>query len=295
MPSITVNGVELSYEIHGEGPPLVRTPGGWLPMGRFCGFFAGRMSRNFQVLLWDRRNCGRSDIALDFDAPSEWHPYVDDLHEILNRLDMTPAYLAGNSGGCITSLLMARRYPEDVKGLIPNSTGPIDVGVAERIAGMHYLTCADLAEAKGMEAVAQTSGNWWYWPELIERNPDNRDRLLSLDPAGFAALMRRWYAWATSGRWHLAGLTDEELSQVKIPALVTHGLPPDDAHPRESALDLHRHLPNSEWLEYSEHLSVEQISRIESQERHPSRFSLELLSIQEAFLQRVESGDFGTG
>ena len=95
MSKITVNGVELAHEVIGNGSPVVWTNGGWLPRGVGCYLHAGRFSSNHSVLIWDRRNCGESDVALDEDSPSEFHSYAHDLHEVLHALNMVPAIVGG--------------------------------------------------------------------------------------------------------------------------------------------------------------------------------------------------------
>ena len=84
MPKIKVNGVSIAYEVAGEGPPIVWTPGGWIPREPFTYVFAGRLSASHKVLTWDRRNCGASDLAVE-DAESEWHLWADDLHALLQE------------------------------------------------------------------------------------------------------------------------------------------------------------------------------------------------------------------
>ena len=82
MPQITANNITLAYDVLGKGPPVVWTTGGWFPrIGRDY-LNAGYLSANYQVLLWDRRNSGASDIAIE-DAPSEFHLWTDDLHWLL--------------------------------------------------------------------------------------------------------------------------------------------------------------------------------------------------------------------
>ena len=66
--------------------------------------------------------------------------------------------------------------------------------------------------------------------------------------------MRRTGAFISSGRWSKSGLTDEELSQITVPALVSPwvGQTPDGLHPRHSAEQLYRLLPNAQWVEFSD-------------------------------------------
>src|SRR5687768_6013810 len=117
MPRISVNGVSLAYEVLGDGSPIVWTPGGWFPRDNWVYLNAGSLASQYKNLLWDRRNCGASDVRIE-DAPSELHLWADDLHHLLHTLNLSPAYLAGGSNGCRLSLLMAHRYPDDVKAII---------------------------------------------------------------------------------------------------------------------------------------------------------------------------------
>ena len=79
-------------QMTGQGVPIVITPGGWLAsQHQFCRSFAGSLSADHSVLIWDRRNGhGASGVAVS-DAPSDWHQWTDDLHQMLNALDLTPA------------------------------------------------------------------------------------------------------------------------------------------------------------------------------------------------------------
>ena len=50
-----------------------------------------------RVLIWDRPNCGASDVR--FDGSSESAMQADVLAGLLRQRDMTPAVIAGGSGG----------------------------------------------------------------------------------------------------------------------------------------------------------------------------------------------------
>lgn len=248
MPRIKVNGVDLAYELMGNGTPIIWTTGGWLPRGNHCYHVAGRFCQKRQVFIWDRRNCGKSDVALDENAPSEFHSYAHDLHEILHKLGLSPAIVGGGSGGLITSLLFAHLYPEDAKGLLLYAPGTMDKRILEDLIQRRYLDYADLAEKKGTQAVSESNGGLYTWSTLCEQNPENKDRLISMGSERFAALMRKWAKW---GPYWCAGLSDDELNQVDIPAVVTPGFQKDDElHPWQSAVELHKRLPNAEFIDW---------------------------------------------
>ena len=54
---IAVNDATLVYEVLGQGPPVVFTPGGWNDM-KIPRQLAEQLSSRYQVLIYDRRNCG---------------------------------------------------------------------------------------------------------------------------------------------------------------------------------------------------------------------------------------------
>ena len=107
-----VNGLTIAYEVIGDGRPWVITPG-----GRFSKDSPGvrELARELaaagnRVLIWDRPNTGASDVC--FTGPSESAMQADALAGLLAHLDMTPAVIAGGSGGSRVSLLTATRHPE---------------------------------------------------------------------------------------------------------------------------------------------------------------------------------------
>ena len=138
-----------------------------------------------KVLIWDRPNCGASDVC--FEGSSESAMQADALAGLLTHLDMTPAIIAGGSGGARVSLLTAARHPETAAGL---AIWWISGGVYGLLSlATHY--CGGSVQAAwthGMEAVADLP----EWAEVQELNPSNRDRFLAQDPATFIAAMERW-------------------------------------------------------------------------------------------------------
>lgn len=302
MPKINVNGVTLAYEVFGEGSPFVWTPGGWLPREEGAYFLAGRLSANYKVLIWDRRNSGASDFAIE-DAPSEYHLWADDLHHLLNALNMSPAYIGGGSGGSVFSLFMAHRYPEDVKGIILVSTPSSDPGLIKPIVDAYCFKPAEVAEEKGMEAVIEHSTQAWVrvvsskpeqfdslmnWvAQTILLNPGNRERVLALDPEKFAAILRKWGERTLSGRIHLSGLSDEEVGRITSPTLIVPGFNP--VHPREMAEILHGLLPNSEWVELSDRHPQEEVDEAQGEGGLQTQRLRLHLPFYEEFLQKNES------
>ena len=99
MPSFTTHdGCALYYEIAGEGPPIVLTPGGRAP-GEALAPLVAELAKGARVLTWDRRNTGRADLWFGGEG-SEQEIWADDLAELLRAVGCSPAWRAGGSAGC---------------------------------------------------------------------------------------------------------------------------------------------------------------------------------------------------
>lgn len=291
MPTITVNGVNLAYEVFGNGIPIVFTPGGLGTPKESMRWVAGRMSLEYTTLIYDHRNCGASEARYE-DAPSEFHLFAEDLYRLLVSLDMMPAYLYGSSAGLVTSLLVAHRHPECVKGLILDSTPFDNLEYYQRWAQGYYIASAEIADSKGMEAVSEFSNDWVNWPRRIKQNPAGWKQFISLGPTKFSALMRRWSGWLTSGRSHFAGLKDEELGQILSPALIIPGM--DDFHPQNTAEELHMRLPNSELFSREEFFSPQEIEQLRELNENwiDGRQAAAYTPFYDDFVKRVEAEQF---
>lgn len=306
MPTIRVNEVTVAYEVLGNGPAVVWTPGGWFPRNEWAYLNAGCFCADYTNLLWYRRNSGLSDVAIE-DAPSEFHLWADDLHALLHALHLSPAYLAGGSAGNLFSLLMAYRYPEDVKGLILIGSPANDLTLIGPLLEAHYLQLAEVAATKGMAAVIAHSTDAWVRMALakaqpedralnwvaatIAVNPNNHTRLLAMEPIKFATIMKQWgrscLDWASAKRFHLCGLSDEQVHQITAPALVIPGF--DDLHPRQEAEALYRLLPNAEWVDFAHHYPQETLDQMAASEVLWHQQSFLSMPFMRKFLQRIDS------
>ena len=208
MATAKVNGLTLGYEVIGDGAgrPWSITPG-----GRFTKESPGvrqlaetLAAQSHRVLIWDRPNCGESDVC--FEGSSESAMQADALVALLEHLDMTPAVISGGSGGARVSLLAASRHPEAAAGV---AVWWISGGVYGLLSLATHYCGGSLAEAwrDGMAAVAALP----EWAEVVERNPSNRQRFLDQDRAEFIATMERWMvAYCPRDGEHIPGLPDAD-------------------------------------------------------------------------------------
>ena len=231
MPRASVEGLSIAYDVVGEGQPWVVTPG-----GRYSKDYPGvrelavaLAEYGNRVIVWDRPNCGESEVCFRGDSESEMQ--ADVLAGLLRELDMTPAVIVGGSGGARVSLLAANRH-RDVASAV--GVWWISGGVFGLLSLASYY-CAPAVPAVwngGMENVATVPS----WKEVFERYPPNRERLLAQDPKEFIATMERWMAaYCSCGGELVPGLPDAEARRLDIPALVFRSGASDPNHPRETS------------------------------------------------------------
>lgn len=110
----TVNGVELHYEIRGEGAPLVMLHGGVNPSEMF-GQTLTDMAKTHRVIAIQLRGHGLSG---DTDAPWTYEQMADDVAALLGQIGVGKADFIGYSMGAGVSVQAAVRHPELVSRLV---------------------------------------------------------------------------------------------------------------------------------------------------------------------------------
>jgi len=122
MPKLNRDGVEIYYEVHGEGPPLLLSHGYSATSQMWAGQTEA-LSRDFQLIVWDMRGHGRSDYPEDLAAYSE-AATVGDMATILDAVGAKRAIVGGLSLGGYMSLAFNLAHPERVRALLIVDTGP---------------------------------------------------------------------------------------------------------------------------------------------------------------------------
>jgi pimeloyl-ACP methyl ester carboxylesterase len=120
MPKIKANGIEIYYEIHGRGEPLVLIMG----LRRNAEWWYRQLpalAEHFQVLVFDNRGAGRSE------QPEEDYSislFADDTAALMEGLGLSAAHVLGISMGGYIAQELAIHYPERVHRLVLGCTGP---------------------------------------------------------------------------------------------------------------------------------------------------------------------------
>jgi len=243
MPFASIRSVQIFYETFGDhGPWLALNSGGRNSHAEMAPFAKQIAEQGFRVLVHDRRNTGASQMLFE-GTDGEEEIWADDLYELMQSLNALPAYFGGSSAGARLSMLMRRRHPKSVKGLLlMRVTG--GAFAAGRLPHMYYLQFIKAAQENGMAGVCLTD---WY-KERLALNPSNRDYLMSLDPKDFIAQQEYWLSKFLLGpRSPVMGIENTELAQFNLPVLVVPGN--DKTHASENGIAAHQLIPGSELFQ----------------------------------------------
>ncbi|MGV3489664.1 MAG: alpha/beta fold hydrolase [Tuberibacillus sp.] len=111
---VTSDDVKIFYEVFGEsGEPLlfIHPP----LMGHVVFKYQRRLQSQYKVIFMDLRGHGHSSHSPDNDSLDR---HVEDIHELIDHLDLPKATLVGYSAGGSLALQFALKYPDRVNRLI---------------------------------------------------------------------------------------------------------------------------------------------------------------------------------
>ncbi|WP_137989201.1 alpha/beta fold hydrolase [Streptomyces vilmorinianum] len=268
MPQLSANGVDLFYEVTGEGEPLILVHGSWNDHRSWQPAVDADIKASFQAIRYDRRGHGQST-----DAPGQGtrRQDEDDLAALIEQLGGGSAYVAANSFGAAITLGLAARRPELFRGVVVHE--PPLVGVVaddhDTLAELQpMLTSTDAVIdhlRKGenepgarlfVEEIALGPGMWDQLPEQIretfvthaqtwlEEEDDPGGAELDLDALSACTAPVLLCGGTTSPAWFstiLERLT-EALPQVRRHTFEGAGHIPHVTHPQEYADTVTRFL-----------------------------------------------------
>jgi len=162
-----VNGVELWFEKHGDGRPLVLLHGGFGSVEMF-GPTVGALAAGRQVIGVDLQSHGRSPYA---DRPMRFETMADDIAALIRHLGLEHADVLGFSLGGGVALRTGIQHPEVVDRLILVSTPMRRSGWHPEMAGAMAAMGPEVAEPMAHtplgETYRQIAPRPEDWPKLV--------------------------------------------------------------------------------------------------------------------------------
>ncbi|EKF21004.1 alpha/beta fold hydrolase [Nitratireductor pacificus] len=125
MPFLHVPEATIYYEVHGEGPPLVLVPGGRGTAEVFRALLP-HLTARYTVVLMDRRGFLRSKLLGPQDG-DKLASDIDDIHRLIEALEIGPATVFGSSSGAVVTLGLMAAHPESVQTMIAHEPAAVSL------------------------------------------------------------------------------------------------------------------------------------------------------------------------
>ena len=179
----SLNGLELYYEIHGSGKPLLLLPGALSGIGTAFGEVIPLLAATRQVIAVEFQ--GYAHTADVPGRPLSWEQFADDILQLLDVLNITTTDILGYSTGASVALLVAIRKPSVVGKLVVMSARYNDSG---RHPDLKHLfnpeTMASLLKNSPYEAeYFAYAPRPEDWEVLLEKVRDMESRCLKISEA----------------------------------------------------------------------------------------------------------------
>jgi len=230
------NGVEIYYEVHGRGDPLVFIAGLTAHSGNWP-LQVPVFAQTHQVIVMDNRNSGRSAVTENGSIPA----MADDVAALMDELGIFRADMVGRSMGGYIAQEVALRHPRRVRRMILESTAPVS-SIRNNMLFEHLLHLME--EGHGQRSVLTMFFLWDNSPSLMN-DPVLLDQAVKetmADPyaqktEGFRNQVKAIRAHDTRGR----------LSRISAPCLIIGGAQ-DLLIPMEEQKALVEGIPDARWL-----------------------------------------------
>lgn len=212
MPHVERDGIEIYYESHGSGVPLLFFSETACAGDIWNAHQVAEFRRDHLVITHDYRGTGKSSRPT---APYSCEDFVDDAAAILAHLNAGPAILLGHSMGGRVALLMALKYPSRVQKLIVASVGPGIPGAPP----IPFKMCKEMVEWGYEKYVREHTLEVGWTPEYIERHPEKVRHFLDVRMNNLPALEDYLRHVVARQACDLSG----RLAEVQHPVLVLVG------------------------------------------------------------------------
>lgn len=211
---VQVNGIDMYYEVYGEGFPLILLHG-WTQSSSFWSQYIPAYANNFKVYAIDLRGHGKtSSLTTDFSIQLA----AKDILALLDHLQLKKVKAIGLSFGGLTLLELASSHPERIQELIL-------IGASHNYNGGEN----------------NNDGNSFSYESLPQSFIEELKKIHAHGETQIKALFNPNLDYQIK-------LKDEKLNAFNFRTMIVHG-DRDEILGIEPAIALHKNIPNSAlWI-----------------------------------------------
>jgi 3-oxoadipate enol-lactonase len=171
MPIVQANGIDVYYEVQGEGEPLVMIP--YLAADQACyAFQVAEYAKHFTCYTVDLRGAGLSGKP---EGTYTTELLADDVAAFMQAASVGSAHVAGLSLGAAVGMWLAAKHPTRVRSLSLHSAWPATDPFLRSVVETWRIM------ARGLDSVTEMviAGifPWCFTPELYASRPEYIDSL----------------------------------------------------------------------------------------------------------------------
>ena len=190
---VEVNGMQMYYEVSGQGAPLVILHGAYMNIPTMGGI-VGRLAETHKVYAVEFQGHGRTT---DIDRPITYPNLADDVAAFMDAVGLEKADVFGYSMGSAAGLQLAIRHPEKVEKLVAAS-------VSYDVNGMQPAMASFIPQMA---------------PEMFVGTPmEDEWKKLAPNPDGFRPLVEKLIALE-----HEPMAWEADVKALKAPVLIISG------------------------------------------------------------------------
>jgi len=213
-------GVDLYYESHGQGEPLVLIPSTAFSADVWKPFQVPGLSKSLNLITHDPRGCGRSTVKQEVYTIDQM---ANDVVALLDHLGIRSAHVLGHSMGGRIGLSMALNFPGRVKSLIlaASGSGPAARPGSDCIPGLPHRLVVELIEMGFEKAIRHEicGSDTFFTKDFRDRYPEKVEEFFKLAWATHAKLSEYIHIVIARHNWE----GTHRLGDVRVPTLVAIG------------------------------------------------------------------------
>ncbi len=157
MPTVQANGIEIYYEVQGEGEPMVLIP--YLAADQACyAFQVAEYAKHYTCFSVDLRGAGLSELL------------AADIAAFMQAAGVGQAHIFGLSLGAAAGMWLAAKHPEKVKSLSLHSAWTASDPFLRAVVEGWQIIAQALASVP--EMIIQGIFPWCFTPEMYAARPE---------------------------------------------------------------------------------------------------------------------------
>jgi 3-oxoadipate enol-lactonase len=171
MPIVRANGIDINYEVQGEGEPIVLIP--YLAADQACyAFQVAEYAKHFTCFSVDLRGAGLSSKP---EGTYTTELLADDVAAFMQAAGIGSAHIFGLSLGATTGMHLAAKHPAQVKSLSLHSAWPATDPFLRAVVESWRIMAHGLGSVT--EMAIKGIFPWCLTPELYAARPEYIDSL----------------------------------------------------------------------------------------------------------------------